>query len=380
MHRLSAVILMMAMYACGLDLPSVSSRVEPIQTDADPDPGITLSQSASTSIPTAVSSSASQFQPFGEVTVTIDFEVNGAGDNIDTIAFWEAPTPNDSLMFVTSKDIDLVEVWRYPFDSSNDQLRPLEHRCVNRGTNGVVVDQEEDILYVSIRRSRNVCVFSLPDLQHIDTFSSGVTYATEPNLALLGLTNGQKQLYVSDTNIVYIHDAASGRKLGQFIPTHASVEALVGDSYNQILFIPDEHGNSGIYPHTPDGSPYTREGKSRFGENVFSDDAEGILIYTCPADGRSDNGEGLIVASDQVTNQSTGNDYEVFDRQSWASLGRIKLEDTQGRFVYNTDGIASTQQSSADYPLGLFAAINNDTSTVGVGWDKILAATGLSCD
>ena len=30
--------------------------------------------------------------------------------------------------------------------------------------------------------------------------------------------------------------------------------------------------------------------------------------------------------------------------------------------------------------MGLFAAIDDDTSTVGVGWDKVLDAMGLSCD
>jgi hypothetical protein len=47
--------------------------------------------------------------------------------------------------------------------------------------------------------------------------------------------------------------------------------------------------------------------------------------------------------------------------------------------VANTDGIGSTQRALPGFPLGLFAAIDDDTSTVGIGWHRILAATGLGC-
>jgi hypothetical protein len=47
--------------------------------------------------------------------------------------------------------------------------------------------------------------------------------------------------------------------------------------------------------------------------------------------------------------------------------------------VNQTDGIAITQQSSPDDPLGLLAVLDDDTSVVGVGWDTILERTGLAC-
>ncbi|MFQ5627714.1 MAG: hypothetical protein ACE5I1_03060 [bacterium] len=40
---------------------------------------------------------------FGTVTIKPDFELRGEGENIDTIAFWEAPQPEETLMFVSSK-------------------------------------------------------------------------------------------------------------------------------------------------------------------------------------------------------------------------------------------------------------------------------------
>ncbi len=138
-----------------------------------------------------------------------------------------------------------------------------------------------------------------------------------------------------------------------------------------MIYIPDENDRSGIYAYNPDGSPHERNGSHNFGDGVFQSDAEGIILYTCPADGNGDDGRGLIVVADQGDEQT---DYEFFDRQTWDHLGTLWLEG-----VSNTDGIASTQRPLLDYPLGLFAAVDDDTSTVGLGWDKILQATGLSC-
>ena len=73
---------------------------------------------------TAEPPSAESFAPFGTVAITPDWELEGAGTNIDSIAFWEAPNPEESLMLVTAKGNQLVEVWRHPF-GENDELDSL---------------------------------------------------------------------------------------------------------------------------------------------------------------------------------------------------------------------------------------------------------------
>jgi hypothetical protein len=47
---------------------------------------------------------------FGSVAVSPDFELNGRGENIDSIAFWEAPDLKETLILVTAKQNSLVEV------------------------------------------------------------------------------------------------------------------------------------------------------------------------------------------------------------------------------------------------------------------------------
>lgn len=317
------------------------------------------------------------FNSFGTVTVVADFAVNGEGSNIDTIAFWEAPHFGDSLMFVTSKSANLVEVWQYPFNTSSRQHAALRHSCINSGSNGVIVDQQTDKLYVSVRYSTNVCVFNLPDLSFDKTIKNSANFKSEPNLALMNLPNNSKRLFVSDDYDVFVFDPASGSRINTFRPIKG-LEAMYADDHDQILYIPDEGGRSGVYAYDPNGSSVYKNNKNYFGDsNIFNSDAEGIFIYKCSE--QNDDGNGLIVVSDQIASSSTGNDYEVFDRKTWQYLGKFKVKLSSGNYVYNTDGIALIQQSSTLYPKGLFAAIQSDTSTVGVSWQKILNATNLSC-
>jgi myo-inositol-hexaphosphate 3-phosphohydrolase len=307
------------------------------------------------------------------------FDVDGEGKNVDSIAFWEGRTPSESLMLVTSKNAPLVEIWRYPFDSAAAESTALTHSCLeasaDSATNGVVVDQQADLLYVASNFSPNECVFSLPELTHVGTITAGADYGREPNLALIRLSTGAARLYVSDDSEVYVYDAATQTLLGQFTPVEG-LEAMWGDSHHEVLYVPDENGRTGVYAYEPDGGAFARQGKSVFGDStIFDSDAEGILEYTCPASGRADTGAGLIVVSDQIDNSTEGNDFEVFDRQTWQHLGTIQLQlpDETG-YVYNTDGIGATQQTSEQYPGGLFAAIQDDDSVVGVAWQEIFDA------
>ena len=300
---------------------------------------------------------------FGIVYVDSEIQVSGKGKNVDTIEFWKAPDSTETLMFVTAKKNHLVEVWKYPFEGN--ELSPLTHPTFNNSqVNGLAVDQESNLLYVSIGEpSSTVCVFTLPDLKFVMNFNKPeANYHKEPNLALLRESNGNKRIYVSADFIVYIHDAVTGNYIDEFIPTEG-LETMAPDIYYQRLYIPDENNKTGIYIYFPDGSPYTKSGINVFGSGQFDADAEGIIVYTCPLSNPTDIGKGFIVVSDQRKSQT---DFEFFDRVTWEYLGTVRITG-----VSNTDGIASYPYPLPDYPLGIFAAINNDKSVAIVGWDKI---------
>lgn len=307
---------------------------------------------------------------FGTIEISPAFILDGQGQNVDTIDLWETADPDSILMFVTAKDNSLVEVWRYPF--LNNELPPLIDSTFGTArVNGVIIDQETDLLYIAVAGSNpTVSVFTLPQLDFVMNFiKPGLTdIGIEPNLGLLKLPNGDKRIYVTSEDSVYIHDAVNGNYLGQFRPG-TDIETVFCDSFYQALYIPDENGRTGVYAFHPDGTPYLRNGSNRFGHNNFQDDAEGIWIYTCQPPGMPDDGSGFIIVSDQVRTQS---EFEFFDRETWDHLGTLKITG-----VNNTDGIRSFQHPLPDYPLGLFLVIDDDQTTVGVGWREIFQLMGL---
>jgi len=313
------------------------------------------------------------FEPFGLVRLAPDLLLEGSGSTIDSLAFWEAPDPADSLLLVTAKGNQRVEVWRQPF--LGRELPALQHPSFGTGTqvNGIVIDQELDRVYIAVSRpASTVAVFALPGLAFLGELVQGaVDLRSEPNLALLTLPDGVKRLFVSADDRVYAYDPESGAALGGFAPGH-SFETLLADDVDQVLYIPDEVGRSGVYAFNPVGSPYYRAGEARFGgQGVFEADAEGIALYACLTPDGTDDGRGLLIVSDQKADAS---DFEFFDRRSWAHLGRLQLDGV--RF---TDGIASTQQALPGHPAGLFAAVDDDTNVALIGWERIVAATGLGC-
>jgi len=308
-----------------------------------------------------------------KVTLKPDFVLTGKGKTVDTITFWEAPDPNETLMFVTAKSNSLVEVWKYPF--VNNELAPLVHDSFGRSpVNGVAVDQDTDLLYVAVGEpASTVCVFELPSLKYKFQFIKGNSnLGGEPNICLLKRPDGKTWVYVTSKNAIHIHEAHTGKEIGQ-IPQAMDVETVFADGFHQIIYVPDEHNGTGIYAYTPDGQPFLKNGTNRFGGGgIIQDDAEGIWIFSLPAVGNKDEGRGYIILSDQ---RKDFTDFEFFNRETWKHFGTLRLDE-----VNNTDGIASTQMSLKDYPLGLFVAINNDQSTVGIGWDKILKAMAINAD
>jgi hypothetical protein len=312
----------------------------------------------------AQSQSGCNLPQFGVIQIDPDIEVNGQGQNVDSIEFWKSPDSSETLMFVTAKGNQMVEVWKYPF-IGNEQT-PLTHSTFNNSqVNGIAVDQENNLLYIAIGEpSSTVSVFSLPDLSFQFNFNqAGMNYQSEPNLTILKLTNGDKNIYVSADFTIDVHNAITGSFISQYTPTQG-LETMAADNYYQRIYIPDENNRTGVYVYNPDGTAYTINGSNIFGGGgIFDSDAEGIIIYNCPINNAVDNGDGFIVVSDQISNQT---DFEFFDRVTWEHLGTLNIAG-----VSNTDGIASYPYPLPDYPLGVFAMLNNDASVVLVGWEKI---------
>jgi len=309
---------------------------------------------------------------FGTVTIAPDFALDGAGANVDSLAFYEAPDPRDTLLFVTAKGNQRVEVWRFPF--AGHELPALAPESFGRETqvNGIAVDRDAARLYVAVSApASRVSVFALPGLELVgELFAGAADLGPEPNLALLHRPDGARWLFLSSERSVHVLDAASGAPLGRFEPGFG-IETLLADDRDQVLYVPDEDGRTGVAAFDPLGAPHRRAGASRFGAGAFQADAEGIALYRCGAGAGGDDGRGFLVVADQRPDRS---EFEFFDRRSGRHLGALVLDG-----VAYTDGIASTERPLPGHPNGLFAAVDDDTSTAVVGWHRIFAATGLGC-
>lgn len=321
-------------------------------------------------------SEAKRFREFGVVTVQPEINLEGEGENIDTIAFWENNDRDKVLMFVSAKSNKRVEVWKYPFKGNERSSIKLDGT-----TNGVAVDQENNELFVTDSENREVVVYSLPDREEIRRFGKGIIGIGENNIDVYNWKkDGWKDttwVYVTSNEAIYVFDAETGELKEEFEPSTDSIETILVDSYHKVIYVPEEDGGTsekpGVYAYEPDGSKYRNNGENYFGGgNIFDEDEEGITMYRCLDDNGKDNGRGFIIIADQIGSTS---DFEFFDRKKWNHLGTLRIEGVGG-----TDGIASIQDNLRGSSNGLFAAVDNDESVAIVGWDVILEATGLDCD
>jgi len=316
----------------------------------------------------------SSFAPFGSATLSPDFFLDGAGTNIDSPEFFEADQPENTLLLVSGKGNDTVEVWQYPFEGKELPVLKRSSR-----PNGLGIDQERNFLLIGDSQEKLVEVRALPNLDILFNLGKDVLRPGETNVDTLTLRSGEKYLYATESHQVRVFNLDSGKQVYSFSPNVESIEEVLADSYHQIVYVPEEKGaGSERYPrgavtaYHPDGRPYFRNGSNVFGKGVFAGDGEGITLYAChDADGK-DNGKGFIIAADQAPAGKNG--FEFFDRQSWQHLGTLILNG-----VSFTDGIDATSRPLPNSPQGLFAAVNNDKSTAVVSWARIEEATGLRC-
>ncbi len=303
------------------------------------------------------------------VMVKPDLLLYGAGENVDTIGVWETDRPEDTLIFVSAKENQTVEVWKFPF-KDNEQAPMQRPEWTNGPVNGIAIDQDNDLLYVAVGdEPASAFVYSLPGLEKKMQFvNKSRALFGEPNVGLLKRPDKSTLAYVTSDRQISIHEAATGEQLDLF-DSPTDVETVYGDQHYQCVYVPDENDRSGVNVYTPELKPFEKNGTNHFGTGVFDSDAEGVWVYYMAGQGQPDDGRGYIIVSDQKESLT---EFEFFDRQTWKHLGTLNIEG-----VGNTDGICSSQRPLPGYPLGFFAAIHDDQALAIVKWETVLVALGL---
>ncbi len=308
------------------------------------------------------------------VSVPIVYETNLPPDGngtMDSVAIWVAPDPSQSLLFMTDKSRDYLEVHNAATNtywgriggtgSGNGQLNYPNGVGVAYGVNtGVGV---KDVVFAVERDNHRVSAFMLPEQTFLGSFGS--TQLGEPYGIAFYWQGSQLQAWVTDNDgsqdRTYVFDIAPTAtgitgNLNFSFATAGTLESIVIDPVSQRALLCDEAAGNVMV--------YNLQGNfiQRFGVGLFVDDPEGIVIYD------TGGGAGYLIVADQ---NASPTQFEVFDRQTYQYLGNFTGPTT------GTDGIALTQRPLPNLPSGSFYAIDSDRTTHAYSWAAIANAMGL---
>lgn len=308
------------------------------------------------------------------VSVPIVYETNLPPDGngtMDSVAIWVAPDPNQSLLFMTDKSRDYLEVHNA---ATNTYLGRIGGTGSGAGQlnypNGVGVAYQvntgvglQDVVFAVERENHRVSAFALPEQTFIGSFGS--VELEEPYGIAFYRQGSQLQAWVTDnsgsTDFTFVFDIVptatglTGNLLFSFA-TAGTLESIVIDPVSQRALLCDEAAGNVMV--------YDLQGNflQRFGAGLFVDDPEGIVLYDLGG------GAGYIIVADQ---NASPTQFEVFDRQTYQYIGNFTGPTT------GTDGIALTQSPLPNLPNGSFYAIDSDRTTHAYDWAAIANAMGL---
>ena len=313
--------------------------------------------------------------------------------NADSPAVWvSTEAPDESLLFVTEKDLDRVEVWYAATGLPHESLPFLggevdssEPGQFNR-PNGVWIlyhvpfrETFCDILLVTDQRNTRVQIFRLPELTYFGEFANDD----------LGKPYGFASYHDGTDIFIYVTDAVETQKVKRYrlvergevlgaelLATFGEesgpgafrrgVESMVADPVHNRLHLCGDEGGDFIHVFDLEGR-YTG---ITYGEPEFQYDQEGIVLYDTGA------GQGYLIASDQYRGGNP-NEFEVFDRVSLESLGHFECPRDAPLITSNTDGAYLSQRPLLGFPNGAFFAVNDDKDTHAYDWTDIAEAMDL---
>lgn len=315
--------------------------------------------------------------------------------NVDSCAVWVAPDPGDSLLFVTEKDGDRLQV-RHATTGEPYATMPYLGD-VEDGTgpgefnrpNGVWVVYHvphaggfSDVLIVTDQRNERVQILRLPELEYFGEFGTGevgkgyglapyhdgtdfFVFVTdqEPPSAFPGKLKKYRMRPAGDllgADLVL----AAGEEDGE--PSLHNVESIVADRALNRLHVCGDEGGDQNRLFTLDGT-YTG---IDYGDPQFEADQEGINLYL------TGETSGYLVVSDQLQSGSP-NEFEIFDRQTLASRGYFASPSTGALVTRNTDGAFLEQRPLPGFPDGAFYAVNDDRNVHAFDWTDVAEALGL---
>lgn len=310
-------------------------------------------------------------------TVPLTYETAvppGGHGELDTPAVWVAPSPDRSLLLITDKTEDYVEI-------HDPVLNVYLGRLGGTGSAPGKLDRPNsvavgyglpttagplDVLFVVERYNHRVTMFYLPYGLYLGQLGS--TDLDEPMGIALHWEGAQPQVWITDVGpapqriLVYDVVMAPGGLTGTLVrniaaPASAVLESIVIDPVSRRVLVCDESSRSDVMVMDMQGNLL-----QRFGAGRFTNDPEGMAIFD------TGDGTGYVIVTDQ---QSVPMEFEVFDRQDYHWITSFSGP------TLGTDGVALVQRALPNFPQGSFFAVHSDARVHAYDWADIAAATGL---
>lgn len=315
--------------------------------------------------------------------------------NVDSCAVWVARDPRDSLLFVTEKDGDRLQVLQAV---TGKPYAPMPYLgTVEDGTgpgefnrpNGVWVMYHvpyaggfTDIVLVTDQRNQRVQIVRLPELEYFGEFGGGQVgkgYGLAPyhdgTDFFVFVTDQEppgdfpgkiKKYRLRPEGSLLGGDLVFGVGSGSGEPPLSNVESVLADFALDRLHVCGDEGGDFNRLFQLDGT-YTG---IDYGEPQFQSDQEGINLYL------TGETSGYLVVSDQLRGGNP-NEFEIFDRETLAPLGYFRCSSTGAIVTRNTDGAFLEQRPLPGFPDGAFFAVNDDTNVHAFDWTDVAEAMGL---
>lgn len=305
-------------------------------------------------------------------------------DNVDGPAIWFSDSGPRIIASAKATDVLIVYdavtgITLRRVGSSGRALGQLDR------PNGVLV-LGDSLLLVVERDNHRVQAFRLPSFESAGAFGSTelmlpyglAAYAPRPGLYRVYVTDNYEEPEDSVPPLarlgrrVRVYDVVitDGRLTSQLVNTFGDTtlagaihitESIHLDPANDRLVIAEEdERDTQIKEYTLDGRFTGR----RFGRGIFTQQAEGIALWTCG------DSAGYWVATDQGPIVNT---FHLFDRQTLAHVGAFR-----GQVTNTTDGVALTQRPVGSQESGMFFAAHFDAAISAFSWKDIADAAGAA--
>ncbi len=288
-------------------------------------------------------------------------------NDTDDPAIWLHPTnPEKSILFGTDKETNGAI---YAFDLNGKIIEEKTIKNMRRPNNVDIAygfqlndSTQTDIMVFTEREKQQIRVFSVPDMQPLDSVGfkvfedesqlknklpMGIALYKSPMDARMYAIVGRKTgpvkgyLYQYELKADSIGVKANlVRKFGSF-SGQKEIEAIAVDDENGFVYYSDE--GVCIKKYYAEPSMGDKE-ISCFGGEYFLADIEGIAIAKYP------NGKGFLI----VSNQQQG-EFNIFSRKDNSFVKAINLS------TLETDGCdVITVPLNDEFPNGLFVAMNDE--------------------